>query len=313
MKASDLTYPSHDGKTTVHAVVWEPDTDEKPLRGVIQIAHGMEEYIERYTEFAGFLVEHGFAVCGNDNVGHGKSVATPESLSHTSCSPNGTDTLIEDVHGLRGLMQERFAGVPYVLFGHSMGAFMTQAYLTRHADGLAAAIICGVGFTPPVVSKGGTALVNLLIKLHGETAKSELVDGMVTGAYSKAVKNARTPLDWLSYSEANVDKYIEDPLCGVMFTLGGYKALLGLTSIAADPKAAANIPKTLPVLFIAGAEDPVGDNGEGVMKAVELYQKSGIHVVDVSLYRSMRHEILNEDDHQRVFDDVLTWLTRRGL
>ncbi|WP_350453765.1 alpha/beta fold hydrolase [Slackia heliotrinireducens] len=313
MKASDLTYPSHDGKTTVHAVVWEPDTDEKPLRGVIQIAHGMEEYIERYTEFAGFLVEHGFAVCGNDHVGHGKSVATPESLSHISCSPNGTDTLIEDVHGLRGLMQERFAGVPYVLFGHSMGAFMTQAYLTRHADGLAAAIICGVGFTPPVVSKGGTALVNLLIKLHGETAKSELVDGMVTGAYSKAVKNARTPLDWLSYSEANVDKYIEDPLCGVMFTLGGYKALLGLTSIAADPKAAANIPKTLPVLFIAGAEDPVGDNGEGVMKAVELYQKSGIHVVDVSLYRSMRHEILNEDDHQRVFDDVLTWLTRRGL
>ena len=313
MRTTTLKYASTDGSSQVRALLWEPDDEGAQLRGIVQIAHGMAEHIERYIPFAEYLVGKGFAVCGNDHVGHGQSVSDDSQLGHITLS-GGASVLVEDVHQLRQLVQERIGEqVPYVLFGHSMGSFVARVYIERHGEGLAAAIICGTGQTPRALSSFGRTLAGALAAIHGETYRSKLIDNMGVGAYSKAVKDAKTPLDWLSHNRKNVDDYIADPLCGFMFTVGGYSALLSLTYEAADPAATENVPKGLPLLFIAGAEDPVGDAGEGVLKAVEQYKRAGIKTVDVTLYANMRHEILNEDDRIRVCDDVAAWLEKQGL
>ena len=139
MLTTTLTYPSHDGTSTIHALLWEPDAAVKPdfaPRAVVQLVHGMAEHVERYVPFAEHLVGEGFVVCANDHVGHGKTASSEADLGHMPLE-GGVDVLVEDVHALRELVGERYlVDAPHVIFGHSMGSFVTRVYLTRHAEGL---------------------------------------------------------------------------------------------------------------------------------------------------------------------------------
>ncbi len=315
MKTTTLHYPSHDGKSTIHALVWEPDdaagATPKP-RGIVQIVHGMSEHVERYEPFAKFLVSGGFIVCANDHVGHGASVSDASDLGHMPVH-GGAEVLVEDAHALRETLAVRYPDAPYVMFGHSMGSFIVRKYIVEHGAGLAAAILCGTGQQAAALSMAGNVLANALARLHDERHKSELLHSMADGAYSKAVKNARTDFDWLSRDPAVVDAYISDEKCGQMFTVGGYATLTSLTGEVVRASSAANVPKDLPLLFIAGGEDPVGECGRGVQKAVDEYRKAGVCVVDMRLYPGMRHEILNELGRAQVMADVDEWLTRHGI
>lgn len=313
MKTQRLGYASHDGASRIHALLWQPDKRTAVPRGIVQIVHGMAEHIDRYEPFACYLVSQGFVVCANDHVGHGKSVKDESDLGHIPLDA-GADALIEDVHELRRLTASRYAGtVPYVLFGHSMGSFIARAYMTRHGEGVAAAILCGTGQQPRLLSSAGRALSRLIAASKGERYRSPLVDSLGAGSFSKAIDGARTDVDWISTDEAVVDEYIADPACGQMFTVGGYAALTSLALEATDASRAALVPHGVPMFFIAGAEDPVGDRGRGVERAACEYRDAGVESVDVKLYEGMRHEILNESDKERVYEDVASWLESKGI
>lgn len=324
MRTTTLTYPSHDGASQVRALVWRPRDGERP-RGLVQIVHGMSEHVERYGRFASFLVGQGFWVCANDHVGHGATAPTEQDLGHIPLKA-GEDILIEDVHSLRErvltLMAEEghpssaldaAEEIPYVIFGHSMGSFVTRVYLTRHAWGVRAAIICGTGQQPRALTAAGSALTRVLAALRGERHRSGLVHALGTGAFSRAVRGAETPEDWIATDWDTVRAYREDPRCGQVFTVGGYATVSALAADAQRAKLTARIPKSLPMLFIAGAEDPVGDFGRGVDRAVGQYRAAGLERVDEIVYPGARHEILNEPIAGQVHADVLAWLGARGL
>ena len=310
VKTGKLGYRSSDGKTQIRALTWEPEKDPGIApAGIVQIVHGMSEHVERYDDFARYLVGRGYIVCANDHIGHGKSVSDP---SEWGCLPSegGKEVLIADVHELRKTVASRYSRqTPYIMFGHSMGSFIVRAYLARHAEGLAAAVICGTSQQPaPLVSKLGNVLARRMAASKGDAYKSTFLDGMGAGAFSKQIENARTPFDWICTDDAVVDAYIADESCGVMFSAGGYATLTDLTGEVVSAPAARAVPSDLPVLFIAGMLDPVGSNGKGVEKAAEQYRHAGIKTVDLKLYEGMRHEILNEPGRAEVYADVADWI-----
>ena len=220
----------------------------------------------------------------------------------------GADILVEDAHTMRQIMEDAFPGVPYFIFGHSMGSFTLRVYLTRRGAGLSGAILCGTGHKPSAVSLAGNRIAKLGALVRGEKAKSNLVHAMADGAFARSVPDARTEYDWISADRDNVDEYIADDLNGFPFTLGGYASLMELVYLASSLELAKCIPNELPLLFVSGAKDPVGDNGQGVHEAAQLMRDSGAHDVDVILYDGMRHEILNETESRVVFDDILAWI-----
>ena len=298
-----FNYPGADGKTAIHAWYWIPD--EKP-RAVLQIAHGMAEFVLRYEPFALYLNELGIAVAGNDHLGHGDSVTSQEKWGYFS-DENSLDTVLADMHTLTGLAKERFPGVPYILLGHSMGSFLTRNYLGRWGDELAGVIIMGTGYQPENLVKLGKTVCTLLAKWKGWHHRSGLVDNMAFGSYSKAIRPARTKMDWLSRDEEMVDRYLADPRCSFRFTLNGYHTLFSAIERLHDPTLLAGMPKDLPVLFVSGEEDPVGDFGRGVRLSADTFLDAGMRDVDLWLYPG-RHEILNETDRDLVFAELAKWL-----
>ncbi len=302
-----ISFPSTDGKTQIHGFCWRPQ-DADNARAVVLLSHGMEEYIERYDEFARFLAEQGFLVFGHDHLGHGESVNDP---SEWGCLPvdGGATILVEDLHRLRSLAAARCKpGTPCFVFGHSMGSFVALSYVARHGEGLAGAVICGTAFVPPATSRAGNTVARLISTVRGARYQSTLLDNMGVGAYNKSIKNPRTRVDWLSYDEANVDAYLADEKCGFMFSTGGYATLTALTGEVCSKQSAASIPKDLPLFYISGVDDPVGLMGKGVEASATLARNAGVKDVGVKLYEGMRHEILNEADRQLVFEDVVSWL-----
>lgn len=315
MKTTTLTYPSNDGSSTVRALLWEPDDAARPdfsPRAVVQLVHGMCEHVERYAPFAEFLVGEGFVVCANDHVGHGKTAAGPADLGHMPLA-RGEDVLVNDVHELRRRVSSRYPRIPYVLFGHSMGSFVTRVYLTRHASGLSAVVVCGTGQQPAAQTVMGRALTRVLARALGERHVSRFVDRFGAGAYATAVRHARTEFDWLSCDPSVVDAFLADPLCGQKFTVGAYHTLSTLVADATDARLARRVPRNLPMLFVAGEQDPVGDCGRGVTLAVREYRDAGVAHVEQLLYPGMRHEVLNEPGRAQVMADVLDFLRRQGL
>lgn len=303
-----LSFISLDGASDINARFWV-DSELEP-KGVVQLVHGMAEHIDRYDEFARFLASRGFAVCGHDHIGHGGSVEDSSQLGHMPMK-GGADILLADVDSLRKVASSRYPGLPYFIFGHSMGSFVTRCYLARHGEGLAGAILCGTGNQPAALSAGGNALCHLIGVIKGSDYRSKLIDSLAAGGFNNAIDNPRTAVDWISHNKENVDAYLADGRCGFMFSAGAYAALTSLTRKAVSKACVNAYPKELPLLYVAGEEDPVGNCGKGVRAAAELARGAGLDDVQVKLYPHMRHEILNEDDKARVMEDVAGWIAER--
>lgn len=305
VRREELRFASADGASTIRALLWLPAGGAEP-RGVVQIIHGMAEHVERYDGFARTLAARGLAVCGDDHIGHGAS-ADP---SRYGCLParGGAEALVEDEHRLRQLAAARVgADAPHFLFGHSLGSYIARVYLPEHGRGLAGVVLSGTGTLPVAVSWAGHALARLIAATRGEDRRSRLLDHMGVGAYARAVPGP-TSCEWLSHNEGNVADYVADRRCGFAFSAGGYAAVTKLTARACSLSWARRAPHDVPLLFVAGAEDPVGERGRGVRKAAELARRAGQKEVDVRIYEGMRHEILNEDDGARVASDVASWI-----
>ena len=302
----EFYFASSDGINQIHAIEWLPEGKPK---AVLQMCHGMTEHIERYHDFATFLAEHGYYVVGHDHLGHGKSVASAEKLGFFH-ETHGNEFVIADIHQLRRDTQETYPNVPYFMLGHSMGSFLVRQYIGMYGEGLTGAIVMGTGDQPNVILHAGKMVCKVIATFKGWEYRSKLVDGMAAGGYDKKVKGEGE--SWLSKNRANVEKYKDDSLSGYMFTVNAYYHMFsGMVRMNHQEKAC-KIPKELPIFFVAGAEDPVGNCGKAVENVYNRYQKCGMMDVAIKLYENDRHEILNEDDREQVYADLLTWLEKRN-
>ena len=307
MVKREFTFPSADGKTAIHAVEWLP---EGAPRAVLQIAHGVSEYVLRYEDFAGYLTERGFAVVGNDHLGHGLSVS--DGAPRLYFGPKGSwNWVVEDMEQLRKLTHEKFPNLPYFLLGHSMGSFLTRTLLFRYPDaGLRAAVICGTGWFPGPLCSVARAAAALCGAFGGWQKPAPLVDRLMSKDNNKAFAPARTPFDWLSRDTVEVDKYIADPRCGFLFTARGYYDMFtGLKNLSRLHRLAA-LPGDLPVLFISGDADPIGTQGKGVNTVAQQFRDAGVRDVTVHLYPGARHELFNETNRDEITAELIDWLNR---
>ena len=307
MVRSEFTFLSADDRTPIHAVEWLP---EGQARAVLQISHGVSEYILRYEPFAEYLTARGFAVAGHDHLGHGQSVA--EGSARLYFGPRGSwNWVVDDIDQRRNLAKAKFPQVPYFLMGHSMGSFLARTYLIRYPGAVDAAVIMGTGQMSPVIIAGGKAVAAEEAHRVGEDQTSSLVDKLAFGAYNKRFAPNRTGFDWLSLNQDNVDRYMADPLCGGNATIGLFREMLGGLSFIAKPENLKRMNLNIPVLFISGEMDPVGDCGKGVKRAFESFRKAGVRDVSLKLYPELRHEILNETCRETVYEDIYQWLAAK--
>lgn len=322
---TEFAFDSADGKSQVRAVLWVPLTMErtdsasgepelgcfKP-RGVVQLIHGMAEHIDRYDDFARFLADAGYLVAGHDHIGHGETAGTPKRRGVIDAE-GGANAMIEDAQTLRLLVSQQVApGTPYFMFGHSMGSLVLRSYLPRFGQGLAGAVICGTANEATAVSRTGNLAARAIAAVRGDDYRSSLLHALADGAYSRAIKNARTPFDWLSRDPAVADAFMADERAGFMFGAGAYAALTELAWRANAPATYRDTPHDLPLLFVSGDADPVGKCGKGVAKAAESMEKAGAEDITLRLFPAMRHEILNELGKEEVYDFILEWIEVRS-
>jgi alpha-beta hydrolase superfamily lysophospholipase len=289
--------------TRIHCCQWLPEG--KP-RGIIQIVHGIAEYAARYDELATVFTEHGFVVVAEDHMGHGNSIS--EEIPQ-GCFADGWLTAVSDTYRLLQMTKEEYPDLPYIIYGHSMGSFMTRTLLYTYPDaGLAAAVLSGTGWMPKPVLKSGRAICLLEGRRKGWNASSPTIDKLMFGSYNKGYENPRTPVDWLSRDEKEVDKYIADPLLGFSASIGLAREMLGGMLMNEEKENLEKMPKTLPVLFVSGDKDPVGGNGKGVRQTYEAFRAVGMQDVRIKLYPDARHELHNELNREELHADVLAFL-----
>ena len=307
VKKEEFTFDSRDGKTKIHAVRWIP---EGKVICILQIVHGMAEYIERYEEAAQYFAEKGILVTGEDHLGHGKSVPKDGTYGYF-CEQDPATVVVRDVHRLKKMTQEDYPGIPYIILGHSMGSFILRNYLFRYGTGIQGAIVCGTGSQPQGLVQFCKALTAVQGLFLSEKHVAKMINKLAFGNYNKEISSQRTEFDWLCRDERVVDAYVKDPLCGFTFTVNGFKTLFTLLSRLNRKSNLELMPENLPVYFIAGEKDPVGNYGEGVKKAYDDFEKAGMKNLSLKLYPEDRHEILNEYDKEQVFEDIYPWMIER--
>lgn len=305
MKTHTFQFLSADKGTKIHGVEWEPD--QGTIRGVLQITHGMVEYIERYEEFAEYMTQQGFLVVGHDHLGHGESVASKEYWGYFA-PKNGSDILVEDMNQVRKRVQQSHPGIPYFMLGHSMGSFLLRKYLSKYGENLSGAIIMGTGTQPDGMVRFGKAFCKFLAVFRGWSHRSSFVDSMAFSGNNRRFKSEQMKNAWLTKDQAIVSAYNHEPKCSFKFTLNGFYNLFDTIHYINQPEHINAIPKKLPLFLVSGADDPVGGYGEGVKKAYETYENAGIEDVTWKLYPTDRHEILNELDKVDIYEDIYTWI-----
>lgn len=279
----------------------------KEPKGVIQLFHGMAEHAGRYSRFAAYLNNKGYIVYADDHRGHGKTAGSIEELGYIG--DDGFNRIVEDEHIITRMVQEKHDGLPIIVFGHSFGSFLAQEYIIRFGSEIRAAVICGsAARTGPEVVVG-RLLASLQKGIFGHRRKAKLIERLSFGTYNKRIKDSISTFAWLSRDDSEVKKYEEDILCGTVFSAGFYYYLFKAFSKLYIKDRLLQIPKNLPILLIAGEEDPVGGYGKLVKKLKEIYDCIGIKDVQLKLYSGGRHEILNEVNREEIFSDIEKWLS----
>ncbi len=306
MYSSTNTFLASD-QLTIHYHQWLPDT---PVKGVVQIAHGLSEHAARYERFAGELTKAGYAVYANDHRGHGQSAGSPDKVGYFETTPFWNAALA-DMNQLTGIIQKEHTDLPIFLFGHSMGSLLTRAYVTKWGKQLNGAIVCATGGAPGMLGKIGGVVAKLTSIISGRAERSDFLNKLSFGKYNDAFQPSRTDFDWLSRDEAEVDKYVADPYCGVPFTANFWIELLKGVGQINSASTYQQTPKKLPIILLAGDKDPVGDMAKGVQEVHEAYKNVQIEDLTCTIYPDARHELLNETNRNTVMQDIINWLDRR--
>lgn len=277
--------------------------DEGASKATVQISHGVAEHGGRYEQFAKALTEAGYVVYASDHRGHGP--ACPAADLAFFAETGGWRACLDDLSAVADNIAEREPGLPRVFFGHSMGSFFGQTFIAERGATLAAAVLSGTAGAPPAILPLGRLVTRFERWRLGARGKSPIVQTLMMGELNKDFRPARTPFDWLSRDEAEVDKYVNDPLCGFEITnalaLDLIEGISGLASLAT----AQRIPKDLPIYLVKGARCSVGKRLDAL---VDIYRQAGLARVTVKIYPDARHETLNEINRDEVTADLIGWL-----
>ena len=315
MVRNEFEIPSADGRTQLHAVSWTP---EIPVQGVVQVSHGLGEHVLRYEPLAEYLTAHGFAVVGNDHLGHGTSIP-PGGTRLWFGSKGSWNWLLADLYAVRRVAETNFGAAvepapgktPCFLLGHSMGSFLARSFLLRYPGTVDGAILTGTGQSPAALLRFGRLLCREEEWRLGEKSVSPLAVGLAFGSYNRPFEPVRTPYDWMSANEENIDQFLASPLCGGSPTIGLLREMLSALLEIGDPAKLRNMNPDTPILLLSGDADPVGDMGKGVRKVERLFRRAGVKDVTCALYPGLRHEILNEKARYTVYADILHWIQSR--
>jgi alpha-beta hydrolase superfamily lysophospholipase len=315
MVQQETYFETPDG-TKLYLYRWSP---EKPPKAALCIAHGMAEHALRYERLAQKLTGAGIEVWAADQRGHGKTadlnVNEPDKgglLGH--CGDGSAFSLVtQDVHDIISEIKKT-GNFPVFLLGHSWGSFIAQNYIEVYSDDLKinGCILSGTKGPGDAKVKAGIPFLSMLASLRGQRNGSDTAKNLADGAYNKPFKPNRTPFDWLSRDNAEVDKYIADPCCGMLCSSGFYRELAKLLYQIHKSEEMAKIRKDLPIYVFSGCADPVGDMGKGPADLVKAYRELGIKDVELELYPGDRHETLNETNREEVTDNLLAWLNKHS-
>ena len=294
-------FESSTGENNVHCLIWRDDETE-PV-GIFQIAHGVSEHIGRYDDFARFLASKGYIVCGNDHLGHGLTASSIDDMGFFA-EKDGDIRLVDDMHILSQIITKHYPALPLFLLGHSMGSFCARVYAANFGNELSGLILCATGELPASAVVLEEPLRFLCEKLG---PRASVPNSLFDKLSCIGIKDKRTEKDWLSRSDQNVESYLNDPLCGCEMKLGAVRDIVSLANSACSTVWATLVPANLPILIISGAKDPIGLNGKGVIAVSDNLEDAG-HKPDVIMYPGDRHEILNEENHEKVYEDIYNWL-----
>lgn len=300
------SFLSSQGTTDIAYYMYRPVVEPKAM---IQISHGMCEYIERYEGMIDYLTGNGFLVFGNDHLGHKNSVQNNNDLGFIA-HKDGWKFLYRDVLTLAGMMKKEYPALKLFLFGHSMGSFVARCAVTQTPLPYQGVIICGTGGSNPAL-KMGRAMIAMVKAVKGERYRSPLLTKVFFGSYNKQINPARTSNDWLTRDEAVVDRYNADPFCTFQFTASGYDDLTSLLQYVSSPEWYKEVPQDLPVYLIAGEDDPVGNWSKGVKEVFDKLNQTPRKDCTMKLYPGMRHEVHNENGKEEVYQDIRDWVTNR--
>lgn len=303
MKKYTEKIASTDSKNNLNVIIWE--TEKEPI-GVLQIVHGMAEYIDRYDNFAKYMTEHGFNVIGHDHLGHGHSVSDERDYGFFA-EENGDKIIIEDMHSVTQYAREKWEELPNFILGHSMGSFCLRQYLTKYSNDVFGAVIMGTGWIPSAAAFLGKTIATNTCKSKGSHTVNPLLIKLTLEPYNKPFAPARTNCDWLSRDEKQVDLYVNDKLCGFDFTAGAYKDFFTVLEKIAKNRQLIGMRKSLPILITSGSVDPVGGK-KACEKLNAQYKRCDINDVTLKLWENDRHEILNELDKSDVYQYIYNWL-----
>ena len=282
--STEFRFTSTDG-LRVACARWD---SRGPVRGVVQIAHGMGEHIGRYVGTIEVLVSAGLTVYGNDHRGHGRTA--PSATHFGDFGEGGFDLLVEDMLRLSRIAKEENPDPPFILLGHSMGSFAAQQYVLDHSREIDGLILSGSG-----------ALDGLARLASSAPAGNNILNA--------PFEPARTPFDWLSRDSAVVDAFINDPLCFAELQPAAYASFLAAAPRLSDPVSLRKIRDDLPIYLFSGSEDPVGQQLEGVQVLIERYHTAGIYGISHDFYPGGRHEMLNEINRGEVRAHLLGWIS----
>ena len=310
MKKEDFSFLSSDKKTQIHAIKVYPK--DKKITRILQIIHGMTEYIEKYLDFMEYLSSYGFLVVGHDQLGHGASYTKSEDQGYFG-EPDPNLNLIEDIHKLKKITEEKYPNLPYFILGHSMGSFLLRQYITIYTDNLAGVLLLGTGFVSPCATSLALRLISVWACFKGWKHKSNFIRGIISGSEIKKWDTTGKDLNrsWLTRDPEMAKKLIFDKKSHFVFTLNGYYGLLQCINYVCNNSNIVKVKSNLPILFLSGKCDLVGNYGKGVIKSAEIMRSMGSIDVTLKLIDNDRHELLNEIDRKDIYIYILNWIEQK--
>lgn len=305
MKISNFTFKGEED-TDIYVYKYEP-IEKENINGIIQISHGMSEEAGRYKRFANYLTDNGYIVYINDHRGHGKSAENINRIGILA-QKDGIHCIVKDLNKLTKIIKTENNGLPIFLFSHSMGSFAAQKYIIDYSEDIDGVILSGTNGLHGIEVDLGFLVAKVMSKIQGREKKAYLIDKLAFGGFNKKFKPNKSEFDWLSRDFKEVEKYIENEYCGVVFSNGYFYDLFKLFKEIRNTNNLKKINSKLPIYIFAGDKDPVGKFGKGVTKLYDNYKKVGIENVEYKLYKDGRHEMLNEINREEVMKNTLNWL-----
>ncbi len=302
MKTKEFSFKSATGVCRIHGCEFLPEGE---VRAVVIIHHGMAEHISRYADYVKHLTDMGYAVFMHDMANHGKSNQKTELLGYFG-ENDGYKNLVKDLKTVYDLAKKEFPDKKIIMFGHSMGSFIVRCFDCAYPGASDASVYMGTGGSNPAAGMG-KAISNLIASIKGSTYKSKMLDKITFGSFNKKT-DKKTSFDWLTRDSAIVQKYIDDDYCGFLFTVKGMNDLVNLNVWANSAECYNTVKKDLPILLVAGAEDPVGAYSKGINEVADKMKASGHTNVTVKLFPGCRHEVLNETNRQEVYEGIDAFL-----